>query len=192
MQRDPVAEDPEGFASGELSDMIFKNQNIGHEVTVDLDTFFYFFVRPEREWPDGEKQGITLRSIRGRLDRMSTAVHEYPVTYYRRSSNDHVHVRLHFENEITVLDAFMIRAWLFDDQTRLSLDLARYLSTGSLHEMNRCFDEKATINGVKQAGPWIPIHVSRDQYVSDILDDWDQYLSRWTRGQGQRPLIIGS
>jgi hypothetical protein len=51
----------------------------------------------------------------------------------------------------------MIRAWMFDDQTRLALDMARYLKSNDLNEMNRCFDEKGDINGSKKAGPWIPI-----------------------------------
>jgi len=175
--------------------MIFNNQTIGKEVTIDLDTFFFYFVRPESEWPEGEKQGITLRSIRERIQRMKPAVDRPMIAQYRRSSNDHVHVSLWFsDTDLTVLDGFMIRAWLFDDQTRLSLDLARYLITGSLHEMNRCFDEKATINGTKQAGPWIPLDMDRDRYnqYPHVKADWDRYLTRWKKANPQTPLIIGS
>ena len=174
--------------------MIFKNQNIGKEVTVDLDTFFYYFVRPESEWPEDEKQGVTLRTVKERLSRMFPSIQYEPVVArYRRSSNDHVHVKLQFLSDLSVLDAFMVRAWMLDDQTRLSLDLARYLLTGSLHEMNRCFDEKATVDGTKKAGPWISLQVERDQYTGIALDDYREYLKRWNNGQGnQSPLIIGS
>jgi hypothetical protein len=173
--------------------MIFQNQSIGPEVTVDLDTFFYYFIRPETEWPEGEKQGITLHSIRDRIGRMLPRLNHEPVlVHYRRSSNDHVHVRLRFLQDLSVLDGFMIRAWLFDDQTRLSLDLARYFITGSLHEMNRCFDEKATVNGVKTAGPWISIRTNRDDYALEIKEDYKKYLDRFVRQDKQSPLIIGS
>jgi hypothetical protein len=82
---------------------------------------------------------------------------------------------------------------MLDDQTRLSLDLARYLLTDSLHEMNRCFDEKATLDGTKKAGPWIPLDTDRDQYTGSAREDWTEYLTRWTVKQpAQRELIIGS
>jgi hypothetical protein len=175
---------------GDQERMIFKNQNIGKEVTVDIDTYFYYFTRPESEWPEGEKQGITQKTIRERLARLQPMINYEPViTRYRRSSNDHVHVKMTFLSELTVLDAFMIRAWMLDDQTRLSLDLARYLLTGSLHEMNRCFDEKATVDGTKKAGPWISLMVKRDQYSGIAHEYYREYLKRWNK---QTPLITAS
>ena len=173
--------------------MIFKNRNIGNEVTIDLDTYFYYFVRPQSEIPPGEKQGITLFSVRERLNRLYPVIRNQEnvikngpwgiCAKYRRSSNDHAHVKLTFISDLTVLDAFMIRAFMLDDQTRLELDLARYLLTDDLHEMNRCFDEKATIDGIKKSGPWIPLDYDRDTFcdiVPEARDDWNEYLPRWT------------
>jgi hypothetical protein len=160
--------------------MIFKNRSIGKEVTVDLDTYFFYFVRPLSEVPDGEKQGITLLSVRERLKRLLERLSSNEVTVeYRRSSKDHVHVKLKFEKELSVLDGFMIRAWMLDDQTRLELDLARYLKTDDLNEMNRCFDEKAEAGEVKKAGPWIPLFCDRDAFTCDAHNDWLKYLPRW-------------
>lgn len=79
--------------------------------------------------------------------------------YYQESASGNVHLGLRFDSEISVLDAFLIRGWMGDDETRLRLDMARYLKTGSLLEMNRCFEHKIKIrNGqvtLKSAGPWI-------------------------------------
>lgn len=168
--------------------MIFKNQGIGNTVTVDLDTYFFYFVRRKNEVPEDEKPGICLETVRERLKRMYPKIDNEPViAHYRRSSNDHVHVKLEFLQELSVLDAFMIRAWMLDDQTRLSLDLARYLMTGSLHEMNRCFDEKATLDSTKKAGPWIMLNIGRDQYqhFPIIITDYNEYLSRWNKRGNQ-------
>lgn len=162
--------------------MIFENPHFSKDVTVDLDVFFYYFVRPADEIPEDEKPGITLSFVRERIKRMTTVIplEQWPIScYYRRSSNDHVHVKMSFPEEISVLDGFMIRAWLLDDKTRLELDLARYLHTRSLHEMNRCFDEKASDNGIKYAGPWIDINTNNDQFSGDICNDWLAYLPRW-------------
>jgi len=159
---------------------LFFNQAVGKEVTVDLDVWFWSFIRPYDEVPKGCKPGFTLISIRKRLERLEDAVGLKIKTFYRRSSNGHVHVKLVFRNEIAVLDAFMIRAWMLDDKQRLELDLARYLITGSLHEMNRCFDEKATDNGgVKHAGPWINIDTDCKDYTGEIKEDVLNHLNQF-------------
>ena len=171
--------------------MIFKNQDIGKEVTIDLDTYFYYFVRPSEEASKEEKQGITLKTVRERLRRLYPCIGSEPiVAYYRRSSNDHVHVKMRFLRDLSVLDGFMVRAWMLDDQTRLSLDLARYTISGSLHEMNRCFDEKATLDGTKKAGPWIPLGYDRDLFltINEMREDWIEYLTRWNRDAQQKQL----
>jgi hypothetical protein len=136
---------------------LFENCSVGNQVTIDLDVFIEYFLWKQGEEPEEGKLGITIYVIRDRLIRLEKRLNISIPTKYRRSSNGHVHVRLFFPMEISVLDAFMARAWLFDDQTRLSKDLARYLITNDLNEMNRCFDEKGTINGAKKAGAWIPI-----------------------------------
>jgi len=173
--------------------MMFENGDIGNAVTVDLDTYFYYFVRPSEEVPTDERPGISLSLMQERINRMYEYTGYRPtVMEYRRSSNDHVHLRLVFENPVSVLDGFMIRAWMLDDQTRLSLDLARYLKTRSLHEMNRCFDEKATVDGIKRAGPWIPMGWSVAQYHrhSSLFDDWQAYLARWNTETHQKKLQV--
>lgn len=163
---------------------IFQNPDFTNEITVDLDTFFYYFVRPKREQPPEEKQGITLDLIRARIDLMTVYTPElapaaiYSILY-RRSSKDHAHVKLKFRTPVSVLDGFMIRAWLLDDQTRLSLDLARYFKTRDLHEMNRCFDEKAAMSQIFEAGPWIDLFTDRDQYSGEAKKDYQDYLERW-------------
>jgi hypothetical protein len=162
--------------------MIFKNRIIGNQVTIDLDTYFFYFLRPSEDIPTGKKQGITLNSVKERLNRMLPRIKiSNLMVHYRRSSHDHVHVRISLPEPITVLDGFMIRAWMLDDQTRLELDLARYLLTDDLHEMNRCFDEKAEGDEVKKAGPWIPLSCDLEHLQNTEQKDWYEYLERWNR-----------
>ena len=161
---------------------IFLNRHIGPDVTVDLDVFFFYFVRPIDECPEVEKPGVTLQTIRERLSRLSPLINFTGVyAEYRRSSRDHVHVRLRFAHSLSVLDGFMIRAWMLDDQTRLSLDLSRYLLSDDLNEINRCFDEKAEGSGIKRAGPWISLNKDRNDFDGDDSDDWDEYMIRFMR-----------
>lgn len=137
---------------------LFDNCSVGSQVTVDLDVFFQYYLLDNWITTDG-RSGMTIHITRRKLGSLSEILGIKIPAKYRRSSNGNVHVRLFFHEEISVLDAFMIRAWMFDDQTRLSLDMARYLKTNDLNEMNRCFDEKGTVNGAKKAGEWIPIEV---------------------------------
>jgi hypothetical protein len=155
---------------------LFPNQSVGKSVTVDIDVYFEYFIRRIEEIPLDEKPGILIGMIRDRFERLEKRLNTKLSADYRRSSNGHVHLRIYFNQEITVLDAFMIRAWMLDDRQRLALDEARYLITGSLHEMNRCFDEKATMDGtVKRAGPWIPLGHDKEQFTGDALADWQAY-----------------
>lgn len=147
---------------------LFNNRSVGNEVTIDLDEFYEIFLMDQEDVlfdvlkGHPVKPGATIHIMRDRLDRFMKKAMVSARAVYRRSSNGHVHLRLIFAGEVSVLDAFMIRAWMFDDQTRLSKDLARYLMTGDLNEMNRTFDEKGKVeNGeviVRQAGEWIPIN----------------------------------
>lgn len=138
---------------------LFENCSVGSQVTIDLDVFFASYTRPLEDVPKDERVGLNINATRERLRSLEGMLGIEIGAKYRRSSSGNVHVRLFFPGEVSVLDAFMIRAWMFDDQTRLALDMARYLKTGDLNEMNRCFDEKGTVNGVKKAGEWIPINV---------------------------------
>jgi hypothetical protein len=136
---------------------LFNNQPVGSQVTIDLDVFFTSYIRPLEDVPTDERVGLNINATRGRLYLLEKRTGIKIKTMYRRSSSGNVHVRLFFPGDVSVLDAFMIRAWMMDDQTRLTLDMARYLKSNDLNEMNRCFDEKGTVNGSKKAGPWIPI-----------------------------------
>jgi hypothetical protein len=135
----------------------FDNRSVGSQVTIDLDVFFQYYIRSPQDVPENERIGLNIIATRERLNFLKMKFGIKIEAKYRRSSSGNVHVRLFFPYEVSVLDAFMIRAWMMDDQTRLTLDMARYLKSNDLNEMNRCFDEKGTINGAKKAGPWIPI-----------------------------------
>ena len=136
---------------------LFDNRSVGSQVTIDLDVFFINYIRSADQVPPDERIGINLFTTRDRIKVLEKRVGMRIEAKYRRSSSGNVHVRLFLPCEVSVLDAFMIRAWMMDDQTRLALDMARYLKSNDLNEMNRCFDEKGDINGSKKAGPWIPI-----------------------------------
>lgn len=138
---------------------LFDNRSVGSQVTIDLDVFFTNYIRPIDQVPNDERVGLNINATRDRLKLLEKKLGTNIEAKYRRSSSGNVHVRLYFPGEVSVLDAFMIRAWMFDDQTRLALDMARYLKSNDLNEMNRCFDEKGKINGAKKAGAWIPIYM---------------------------------
>jgi hypothetical protein len=144
-----------------MNSPLFENRSVGNQVTVDLDVFFWNYIRFLEDIPEDERIGLNINATRERLRVLEMKLKINIRAMYRRSSSGNVHVRLFFPQEVSVLDAFMIRAWMFDDQTRLALDMARYLKSNDLNEMNRCFDEKGTVNGTKKAGEWIPIDVIR-------------------------------
>jgi hypothetical protein len=162
---------------------IFSNRSVGKQITVDLDVWWkYFFMREDQrlELLNGKlpadveetmRAGITLYRSRDRLREIEQRIGLKTAAFYRKSSNGHVHLRIDFPCELSVLDAFMIRARMMDDQTRLALDMCRYLMTDDLNEMNRCFDAKGKLTPmlqISEAGPWIPIEtdqpdISREQ-----------------------------
>jgi hypothetical protein len=155
---------------------LFNNQPVGNSITVDLDIFFDDFVRELEEIPEKDRPGFTRHAVITRIMMIENAIQqEIQRSLYRRSSNGHVHLRLYLCQEVSVLDAFLIRATLWDDRTRLALDEARYLLTGSLHEMNRCFDEKADGEGVKRAGPWISLHSGKDRLHEEARKDFESF-----------------
>jgi hypothetical protein len=123
------------------------NLYIGKCLCIDWDLYFDDFLK------------IALNHTRVLIQTVEEKTRRKTEAFYQESASGNVHIALKFEHPVTVLDAFMIRAWLGDDETRLRLDLARYFKTGSLHEMNRCFQDKIKIkNGqatLKSAGPWI-------------------------------------
>ena len=171
---------------------LFNNQSVGNSVTVDLDILFDEFVRELEEIPEKDRPGFTREAVISRIMMIENAIQqETNHSLYRRSSNGHVHLRLFFDQEISVLDAFLIRATLWDDRTRLALDEARYLLTGSLHEMNRCFDEKADGEGIKIAGPWISIHVGKHKWTEEVRRDFEAFDWKLAHEKAERNKIAG-
>jgi hypothetical protein len=124
-----------------------ENKFIGRCVCVDWDLYFNDFLNTAMDYTR-----ILVKKVEERTGREIES-------FYQESANGNVHVALRFNQSVTVLDAFLIRAWMGDDETRLRLDLARYFKTGSLHEMNRCFQSKIKLKGgqasLSSAGPWI-------------------------------------
>jgi len=154
---------------------LFQNKIIGRFCTVDVDTWFEYFLRDQKDTPKDEKPGITLGLIREQIVKLEAKL-ECPVNVvYRRSSKGHVHLRVTFPHDITILDAFLLRSCLFDDLVRQNLDERRYALWGSLDEMNKCFDSKADTEGIHKSGPWIPINKGRDDLAGDAKADWLQY-----------------
>ena len=91
------------------------------------------------------------------------------LTYIRKSSSGNVHIKLDFENDISVLEHFEIRSLMHDDIYRIGIDLRRLAIQGE-DEINRIFDMKFK-NGVKfEAG-------NREEWayhkgnINDLLKD---------------------
>ena len=74
--------------------------------------------------------------------------------YYRKSSNNHIHLKLMFINDIDIFEHFMIRAMFYDDPKRIRADLMRYYLTRNEAKINRIFTVKWNKEGVKFAGEW--------------------------------------
>jgi hypothetical protein len=166
---------------------LFKNQSVGNAVTVDIDVPLENFLRPKEECREGEKPGITIGLIREQVIKIEARIDQPVVAQYRRSSKGHVHVRIIFENEITVLDALLLRAYLFDDTVRHSLDKRRYVEWENLYHMNRCFDDKIESGQIYSAGPWISLDDGRDQLTGNAKHDYDQYMRQ---RHGPQELLI--
>lgn len=173
---------------------LFPNPFIGNYVTSDIDVYFEYFIRPLADCPDDERPGLNLEYVREQVVKIEAKIEQSLYVEYRRSSSGNTHVRVTFPEQITVSDAFYIRANLFDDLTRLSLDMRRFSLWGSLHEIHKCFDEKATTKGgVKKAGPWIPLNKGRDELTGPAREDWEQYWEsigrQYHKGENHRALI---
>jgi hypothetical protein len=127
--------------------LFFLNQSVGNQMCIDWDMYFTDFLK------------FALPSTRTLLNEAREIMKTPILAWYQESSNGHVHIGIRFDHNISVLDGFMVRAFLADDQQRLRLDMARYMKTGSLYEMNRCFQDKISIKdgqaSLTTAGPWI-------------------------------------
>jgi hypothetical protein len=123
------------------------NIYIGRCVCIDWDLYFNDFLK------------IATNHTRKLIETIEERSGRKVEAFYQESSGGNVHIALRFPQSLTVLDAFLIRGWMGDDETRLRLDLARYYKTGSLHEINRCFQSKIRVKGgqasLTNAGPWI-------------------------------------
>lgn len=168
---------------------LFSNPSVGRMVTIDLDVWMEYFLREQETIPPDEKPGITIGYIREQIVKIEGVLERSINVQYRRSSKGHIHLRLLFPDDITVFDAFLLRSCLFDDLTRHSLDERRYALWGSLHEMNKCFDHKAEPGGkVYSSGPWIPLHIGRDELTGEAKTDFEKYMA-WRKEhplKGQR------
>ena len=109
--------------------------------TVDIDT-------PYEEWYNG----IGFKTMR---DRILNKVADVWRAEVRKSSGGRVHVRVHLNHDIPLIDLFALRAFLDDDPCRLACDLNRYYRTGDVEQTNRCFDEKYKHGSLRQAGKWM-------------------------------------
>lgn len=142
-------------------DPVFLNQNVGNQICIDWDICFRDFLR------------VAIPSTLVLIDEVKKHIELEITAWYQESAKGNVHVGLRFNKDISVLDAFMIRAFMADDSKRLRLDMARYMKTGSLHEMNRCFQNKIEIRQgqatLLDAGPWIrlQLHVIPDITATD-------------------------
>jgi len=113
------------------------------EITVDIDDDF-------DEWYGGSGFLTIRKRIYDELTHVKSA-------YIRRSSSNHVHIRIKFNTNIELFNAFQMRAFLDDDPHRLACDLDRLFRTGKVENTGRCFDEKYTRGKLKKAGEWIKI-----------------------------------
>jgi hypothetical protein len=109
------------------------------EITVDIDEDF-------DEW-----RHVCLHAKRRQIEDKIAGVKS---KWLRRSANNHVHLKIAFNDDLTLLQAFCIRAFLGDDPHRLACDLDRYYRTNKLENTGRCFDEKYTKGKVRCAGKW--------------------------------------
>jgi len=155
---------------------LIENKNVGREITVDLDVWYEYFLRDKKDCPEDERPGINIGYIREQIILLEAKLDRSIFVQYRRSSKGHVHIRLIFDHDIAVFDAFLLRSCLCDDLVRHYLDEKRYALWGSLHEMNKCFDTKSESGGkVYVSGPWIPLSKDREDFTGLEKSDWEQY-----------------
>lgn len=112
-----------------------------NEITVDIDTDYDEFYHSN-----------SFDTIRTRIkDQMCAVVG----AWIRRSSNNHVHIKVTFSRDLDMLEIFCARAFLEDDNARLACDLDRLYRTKDIEKTGRCFDEKYTRGKIKRAGEWM-------------------------------------
>lgn len=113
-----------------------------NQFTVDIDTDYDVFMAEDTGFK-------TLR------DRINNRIAGVERKYIRRSSNNHVHVKVILSYEITLLEALAMRAFLDDDPQRIACDLCRYYEVKDVDNTGRCFDEKYSKGKIRYAGVWV-------------------------------------
>lgn len=136
----------------ETPNYFFHDVQIGNEITLDIDIFVADWIRLEKE--------KFLKRMFEVEERFKTSVK----AWYRNSSNNNVHIKMHFGRPLSMLECLLFRAWFDDDQTLLFIDLKRYFKTmDNENRFMRRFDCKGKINDkgqyeITKAGPWIPLN----------------------------------
>jgi hypothetical protein len=79
--------------------------------------------------------------------------------WVRKSANGNTHIRIESSCEFSLFETFLIRAYLGDDSSRISHDLARYWQFRDIGLIGRLFDEKLIKGSVVRAGDWEVLEV---------------------------------
>jgi hypothetical protein len=90
----------------------------------------------------------------GLCDRLRSIFAPGTKAWTRRSANGNTHVRVEIEQPITLFESLMIRAYLFDDGSRIVKDLYRYWEFRDIGNTGRLFDAKLVNGALKKAGDW--------------------------------------
>jgi len=73
--------------------------------------------------------------------------------YIRKSCGGNTHIMLNFNNALSEIQIFFIRAVMRDDSRRLRADMERYILC--TREVEFCFSEKLINGEIQRAGEWI-------------------------------------
>lgn len=130
----------------------FGDVQIGNVITLDIDIFVDDWILLERE--------RFLNRVMDIEKRFKTKVR----AWYRTSSHNNVHIKIEFNQPLSMLECLLFRAWFDDDQTLLFIDMKRYFKTmDQENRFMRRFDCKGKINDqgeyeIAHAGPWITLY----------------------------------
>ena len=72
----------------------------------------------------------------------------------RRSPSNHIHIRLEFDRQHTLLKQMAMRGFLGDDPHRLACELTRWYIYEDPDKIGRTFDEKCIAGIIRKAGEW--------------------------------------
>ena len=108
--------------------------------TLDIDVDYHEFLNSYR--------------VIGLADRLRSIFAPGTRSWTRSSANGRTHVRVEIEQPITLFESLMIRAYLYDDGSRIVKDLYRYWEFRDIGNTGRLFDEKLVNGLLKKAGDW--------------------------------------